>query len=184
VLLSLCSAASTSAQSASADAVEQESQVAFAGFNQALERYLSLRQRLQIEVPPPRVTSDVAEIQGRLNALALALQRARPKARQGDFFDAASTGAIKQRFAAVLSGVPISQLYEAISDDPADNRSPRVHMRYPVSGAMARMPANLLAVLPQLPADLEYRLVGRALILREVNAAMILDYVADALPRN
>ena len=34
----------------------------------------------------------------------------------------------------------------------------------------------------ELPADLEYRLVGRYLILRDVDAALILDYLAQAVP--
>ena len=43
------------------------------------------------------------------------------------------------------------------------------------------MPAVLLQVLPTLPPQLEYRFIGRALILRDIDAALILDYLPDAI---
>jgi hypothetical protein len=43
------------------------------------------------------------------------------------------------------------------------------------------MPANLLAALPDLPPDLEYRFVGRHLILRDARANMIIDEVPHAI---
>ena len=43
------------------------------------------------------------------------------------------------------------------------------------------MPPGLLAQLPPLPAALEYRLVGRMLILRDSDAALVLDYLPDAV---
>jgi hypothetical protein len=36
--------------------------------------------------------------------------------------------------------------------------------------------------LPQLPAGLEYRLVGKELVIRDVDANIVVDYVANALP--
>jgi hypothetical protein len=34
-----------------------------------------------------------------------------------------------------------------------------------------------------LPGELEYRIVGDNLVLRDVKAALILDYIAGAVPR-
>jgi hypothetical protein len=34
-----------------------------------------------------------------------------------------------------------------------------------------------------LPAELEYRIVGEHLVLRDVKAAMLLDYIPNAVPR-
>ena len=48
---------------------------------------------------------------------------------------------------------------------------------------LATMPPSLLAVLPPLPRELEYRIVGRYLVLRDVDASLVLDYIADAVPR-
>jgi len=52
-----------------------------------------------------------------------------------------------------------------------------------VSAQMATMPPSLLKVLPPLPKELEYRILGRYLIVRDVDASLILDYIPAAVPR-
>jgi hypothetical protein len=151
-------------------------------FSRAIDHYLSIRRGVQSEVLPLRVTTDVAEIRDRSNALALAIQRARGNARPGEFFDARCARVISERFARALDGFDVADFLEGLNDEPSDRRPPQIHMRYPVASSMATMPANLLAVLPALPPTLEYRLIGRNLVLRDVDAALILDYFADALP--
>ena len=49
---------------------------------------------------------------------------------------------------------------------------------YPTSVPLATFPANLLKALPDLPKELEYRMVNRNLILRDVPG----NYVVDMLP--
>jgi hypothetical protein len=151
-------------------------------FSRAIDHYLSIRTGVQSEVPPLRVTANVAEIRDRSNALAFAIQRARGNARQGEFFDARCARVINERFARALEGFDVADFLVGLNDEPSDRRPPQVHMRYPVASSMATMPANLLAVLPALPPTLEYRLIGRNLVLRDVDAALILDYFADAVP--
>jgi len=43
--------------------------------------------------------------------------------------------------------------------------------------------ASVLASLPPLPRALEYRFLGRHLILIDVAARLIVDYLPDVLPR-
>jgi hypothetical protein len=57
------------------------------------------------------------------------------------------------------------------------------YLRFPAANEMATMPPSLLRALPPLPVELEYRLVGEHLVLRDVKAAMILDYIPNAVPR-
>jgi hypothetical protein len=44
------------------------------------------------------------------------------------------------------------------------------------------MPPQVLAMLPKLPDDLEYRFIGNRLILLDVHAHTIADYIENALP--
>jgi hypothetical protein len=44
------------------------------------------------------------------------------------------------------------------------------------------VPPSLLLKLPQLPNEVRYRFVGRALIVRDTEANVILDYILDAIP--
>jgi hypothetical protein len=45
------------------------------------------------------------------------------------------------------------------------------------------MPGCLLEVLPALPQGLQYRLVGRDLILLDLDANLVVDILPEALPR-
>jgi 3',5'-cyclic AMP phosphodiesterase CpdA len=44
------------------------------------------------------------------------------------------------------------------------------------------VPPRLVEVLPPLPKQLEYDFTGRALILRDVDADLVVDFIPDALP--
>jgi hypothetical protein len=143
--------------------------------------YLALQRRLRQETPRLQVTDRSADISNDSDVLAAAVQRARPRARQGDFFDGASTRLITARLKEALHGVDLARLMVVMNDPPTLKGPPRV-LRFPGSWSMATMPPNLLAVLPSLPAELEFRFVGRALILRDRDAALILDYVTQAIP--
>jgi len=43
------------------------------------------------------------------------------------------------------------------------------------------VPPNVLASLPPLPKDIEYRFVNKHLILRDARANLIIDYIPNAL---
>lgn len=152
-------------------------------FNDAVDRYVALRTRLQREVPALRVTDESAEINNRSDMLAAAVERARGAAPQGEFFDAAAARIIRARLSEALDGGSVAALLARINDEPILHRPPAVHLRYPAGLSLATMPANLLEVLPKIPRGLEYRFAGRALILRDRDAALILDYLPEALPK-
>jgi hypothetical protein len=44
------------------------------------------------------------------------------------------------------------------------------------------VPPSLLLKLPLLPEQVRYRFVGRAFILRDTEANVILDYIPDVVP--
>jgi hypothetical protein len=165
-----------------AQSTPAQSDELFKAFQAAVAEYVALQRRLRQETPPLQVTDRSADISNASDVLAAAVQRARPRARQGDFFDGASTRLITARLKEALDGVDVARLMVVMNDPPTLKGPPRVYMRFPGSWSMATMPPNLLAVLPSLPAELEFRFVGRALILRDRDAALILDYVTQAIP--
>jgi hypothetical protein len=57
----------------------------------------------------------------------------------------------------------------------------RVDHSYPKDAALQSTPPSLLQNLPQLPPDVEYRFVGNALILRDVEANLIVDFLPEAI---
>jgi hypothetical protein len=154
-----------------------------AAFHAAITRYLDLHNRLKSEVPTFKVTTDPAEIVRVSDTLAAALQRARRNARRGEIFTADVTKLITVRLREQLKDVDVNQLLLVINDEPTPNQRPSIHMRFPAAASMATTPTRLLDVLPPLPDALEYRFLGRALVLRDRDAALIVDYIADVLPR-
>jgi len=58
----------------------------------------------------------------------------------------------------------------------------QVNQSYPERVALQSTPPTLLLNLPELPNGLEYRILGRELVLRDSDANIIVDYVPNALP--
>ena len=154
-------------------------------FDVAIAKYMALRQRLRSEVSGPVKNSSSSQVTNASTALAGAIERARKDANVGSIFTAPVDLVIKRRTDdAVLTEKLVSVLADIDDDDDGKaGPSPKVHLRLPVSAQMATMPASLLKVLPPLPKELEYRILGRYLILRDVDASLILDYIPIAVPR-
>lgn len=161
----------------------QTDNAAFERFDHSVKRYLALKARLHREVPQLRVTGKSAEISNRSDMLAGAIQRARGPAPQGEFFGADVARVIRTDLSRALKGVRVASLLARINDEPVLRATPTVHLRFPTTSSLATMPAHLLEALPKLPQGLEYRFAGRTLILRDRDAALILDFLPDALPK-
>ena len=54
---------------------------------------------------------------------------------------------------------------------------------YPNEKPLSTVPRNILAALPRLPDDIQYRFLGRHLILRDTRANVILDRIPYAIQR-
>jgi hypothetical protein len=163
--------------------IAQATDPALARFNQAVADYVSLVRRLHREVPELRVTEKSTEINNRSDMLAGAIQRARPGAVQGDLLDAGAARIIRERLAVALRDTNVAAMLKRIDDEPILKGPPKVHLRYPTATSLATMPGQLLKVLPPVPKELEYRLVGRSLVLRDRDAALVVDYLPEALPK-
>lgn len=152
-------------------------------FDDAIAQYLALRQALRSEVPGPVKESTAVQLNNASNALAGAIQRSRAKAQAGAIFSDPVAAMIKRRINDAVRTGNLAAVLAGIDDDGAASPAPAVHVRLPASAQLATMPPSLLAVLPPLPRELEYRIVGRYLVLRDVDASLVLDYIADAVPR-
>lgn len=150
-------------------------------FQNRIKAYMKIHNQAEGQVPNLKRTDDPQEISNRESALAKAIQTLRAGAKVGEIF------------------APEYQPYfiKIVQDDfarrPAADRKAIInelpkHMKvdintvYPTSIALATFPAGLLRKLPDLPPELEYRLVGRSLILRDVKANLIVDILRDVVP--
>jgi hypothetical protein len=142
---------------------------------QSMDDYANLRRMVEARLPSPRVTADVDELRGRGDALGVAMQAASPHARQGRAFTAATADHIRTLIQEDMMRRSISERAGIMREVPS--QAPAVNARYPVEQGLATMPPRLLQLLPRLPVDLEYRLMGRDLIIRDDRTNLIVDYV-------
>ena len=149
-----------------------------AEFSTRVFSYVELRSELEKGLPPLTVTDRPAEIGTAERALARRIRVARAKAKQGDIF----TPTISVEFRKALLVVMDAKTWESIMDDNPGTFSVRINGTYPEKRPLSTVPPNILAVLPDLPDDVEYRFLGRHLVLLDTRARVLLDGIAYALP--
>jgi hypothetical protein len=148
-----------------------------AEFSTRVQNYFDLRSRLQEGLPPLTVTEDVSEIRRVRRALARRIQAARRGAREGDMF----SPAISREFKQVLALEMNAATWAVIMDDNPGEFSNRINGIYPDAKPYSTVPGKILALLPPLPDDIEYRFLGRHLILLDIRARVILDRIPYAI---
>jgi hypothetical protein len=155
---------------------------AWTSFAASVDDYVKLRARIRQELPPLTVTTKPGEISAASDAIAQAVQRANPKAPQGRFFTQQTAAEIRRRIDQYARSYDLSSVIAPDAEERETVRGFNVYTRFPKDSVMQSMPPGLLAQLPPLPKLLEYRLVGRVLILRDTDAALVLDYLPNAVP--
>lgn len=151
--------------------------VAAGDFDTRIISYATLRDRLQQGLPPLRITDDPREIRRAEYALARRIRAARSEAHGGEIFTPEITSAFKN--ALVLETKPA--VCGAILDDNPGRFSYDINDTYPSRRPLSSVPPGILMLLPRLPADVNYRFVGRELILHDTRANVILDRIPDAI---
>ena len=155
----------------------------FADFAKRVESYITLRERLTDSIGDLDPTKSQSEIAARAVALGNAIIASRSEAKQGDIFSpevaAFLATLIRQEYK--RRPEPVLETREDQQDELPDFE-PQVNQIYPTTYPLATFPPALLPVLPALPEEIEYRIVRDYLILRDVEANVILDYMAGAVP--
>jgi hypothetical protein len=148
-----------------------------ADFSARVWSYAELRRNLEKGLPALTVTDDPAEVRRTVSAFAERIRVARAGAQEGEIF----TPAISAEFRKVLLLEMNANTWEAIMDDNPGEFSNQINGSYPEERPLSTVPPNILAVLPRLPDDIQYRFVGRHLILLDTRASVILDRIPYAI---
>ena len=150
-------------------------------FLDRIQEYVRFHNNVEKMVPPLKQTTDLVEIAHRENALGDALIKQRPDAKPGDFFIAQYQPVIIQIIKEDFAKRSLADRKALIVELPK-GVSIDVNKRYPTDLPLASFPGNLLKVLPELPPQLEYRIVGRHLILFDVKGNVIVDLMRNVVP--
>jgi hypothetical protein len=152
-------------------------------FRVAVEEYVALHRHLERQVPALQLTENAQEIFDSSNALAAALRAARPKSREGDLFAPPVAKTLRQLIADALAANDIlpEDVVAANLDEVAEDAEwPVVNGRFPWMRGAGMWPC-ILNALPALPDELQYRVVGRDLVLVDVHADLVVDILRQAI---
>ena len=155
-------------------------------FDARIDNYVALHRRLERSLPPEQLFDDWEEMSEARDDLADAIRDARPHARPGDIFFPGFREVVTKRVEETLARADydLAAVLGAINDEvvPGGPRV-KVNRRFPWEHVGAAMWPALLQVLPALPRELEYRFVGRDLVLVDIHADLVVDILKEALPK-
>ena len=161
-------------------------------FETRIKDYLALHRKLEATlpgVPKQAKPEQVVENQQALNAL---IRTVGDGAKQGEFLTAGATqgefftpdmqALVKRALAAALAGPEGEDRKASIVDEDTDVANLIVNDRYPDAIPLSTMPLQVLKTLPKLDEGLEYRFIGKRLVLLDTHANMIVDFTENVLP--
>ena len=154
---------------------------AMADFSTRAGDYLALHKKLDASLPkrPDKATPE--QIEAHKLALGKLIMASRTTAKKGDVFGPAMAPVVRKLLSPMFSGPDGESLRKAIHDEPHPV-APIVNTRYPDDVPFSTMPPDVLKALPKLDEGLEYRFIGRHLILFDAAADLIVDIVDNAIP--
>ena len=150
-------------------------------FAQGVTAYVMLHRLLEGPLPPLQTSQDMRVVHAAMDALAKQIQTARQDAQLGDLFPEDVVRVFRRRIAACLAPEDLEAiLVEHQESDPASLPPVRVNAIWPAEVAFNFVPPQLLAALPPLPPELQYRIIGRSLVLWDHHANLIVDVLPGA----
>jgi hypothetical protein len=173
----LCAAV---AHAAAAQERVNETGAAVKGFTDRVTAYVDLQKKQETGLPATKPREDTSKMEIHQRALAARMRLARPNAQPGDLFGSAAR--LIQDVVRKDAEQRSTRDAKASMEEVPQRRPLRVNAEYPEKAALATVPPLLLTNLPRLPEGLEYRFMGRDLVLRDTKANLIADFIREAAP--
>ena len=150
-------------------------------FKKRVDEYIALHRKLESTLPALPKQTTPQQVDAHQRALAKLIQQARANAKPGDLFIRPMQEVVRRLLVPVFAGRAGEQIKAEITDkEYKGNVKLVVNGRYPDEVPVSTMPPQVLAALPKLSEDLEYRFVLTNLILFDAHAHIIPDFVEQA----
>ena len=156
-----------------------------ADFNEKVAAYNKLRSDLAKDSPELKETTNPTQISNAEKSLAAKIRTARATAKRGDIFTPATEAMFRRLIRHPMTKGPDATENKAIvkEDAPSAGEVPfKVNGEYPKDAPLSTVPPDVLKALPPLPENLQFRFVGKHLILLCTQGNLIVDYMLNALP--
>jgi len=157
---------------------------AFKEFTELVQQYMELRKKLEASLPRLGSKEPQDKIVAHQQAFAQKIQEARARAKRGDIFPPKIAKEFRRLIRREFLGPKGPNARKTMRQgEPVKPFRLRVGDTYPETLPVTTMPPALLLKLPQLPEGVAYRIVGRDLVLQDVEASLIVDFIHEALPK-
>jgi hypothetical protein len=151
-------------------------------FQRRINEFMRIHKEIEAQLKPLRPTPVAKEVVDYQQRLALAIVEARKGANQGDVFSPNVVPVFQGLIATALRGRDGANIRASLAHAEPVRIEVSVNTSYPPDVPLQSTPPSLLFNLPKLPPQLDYRIVGNALVLRDVTANLIVDFMPNALP--
>ena len=152
-------------------------------FQNRVSEYRKLHNKARSEIPRLKPTPSPENIAKHERALAYRIREARRHAAQGNIFTPEIAAELKRLIGETLKGSDAVTIKQSLArSEPVQLRELRVNQAYPEGVPLQTTPPSLLLNLPKLPQGYEYRLVNNNLVLFDVEANLIVDFMPNAIP--
>jgi hypothetical protein len=149
-------------------------------FARRVDAYVTLHRRLEEPLPPMTREAGSWSMFLAKRYLASAIRTARSKAMQGDIFDPDAATMFRELIAEAPSDPDLEALVRELYTPSLRAPAFDLTVNEPYSGVTRETPSIILKRLPALPEHVEYRIVGHDLVLWDVHADIVVDYVPNA----
>lgn len=181
-LITVCCPVSPQTEASGKPAVNQDSLV-IANFENSVKGYMKLYNKAKAGVPALKPTNSAHAINEYQRLLVNNMRAARPDAKQGDIFTQEISQEFKRLIAMTMEGPDAAKIRASLRHaEPVSKIPLQVNAVYPQRLPLQSSPPSVLLNLPPLPPELDYRIVGSDLVLRDVGANMIVDFIPGAIP--
>ena len=157
-----------------------------AGYKEFLDRvqsYVSLHKTIEATLPPLKPTDLPELISAHQQALARKIREARTNAKRGDIFTDNARRAFRDSVRNEFQGANARNARTTIRQGaPLKEIHLHVNEPYPDGVPFTTVPPTLLLKFPKLPDQVAYRIVGRNLILVDVEANLVIDMIPEIIP--
>jgi len=150
-------------------------------FKKRVDAYMKIHNEGESKVPSLKRTDDPKEISDREKSLGQMIMTLRANAQPGDIFAPDYQPYFVKIIQEDFKTRSAADRKAMISELPK-NMKVDINTVYPTTMPLETFPPALLRKLPDLPPELEYRIVGRSLLLRDAKANLIVDILRDVVP--
>ncbi len=156
--------------------------LALQDFEKRIDDFVRLEKSLAKGLSATKPTTESQTILDRQHELARKIREARKQAKQGDIFTPEIAKEFRRLLGIARQGQNDTHIKKSLERAEPVRLTLHVNDAYPPNIPLQSTPPTILLNLPRLPPEVEYRIVGRTLVLRDAVANIVIDLIPDAVP--